>query len=121
MNEEIIDILEFLYYSIIFFVVVLFFSFTIDIISTKIFPQDTDKYILVEVFTIWVCLSIVLYYSKHIIYQIPNPITDSKLKKNNLTLVMIIVLVPLIISCGVKNMKAKTSYLYDNYKKFFNF
>jgi hypothetical protein len=119
--DELKEILEFLYYSIIFFVVVLFFSLTIDIMSTKIFPQNTDKYIIVEIFTIWICLSLVFYYSKYIIYQIPNPFTNSTLKKDNFTLVMIIVLVPLIISCSVKNMKAKTGYLYDNYEKFLNF
>lgn len=119
--SEFLEILEFLYYSIIFFVVVLFFSLTIDIMATKIFPQDTNKYILVEIFTIWICLSIVLYFTKHMIYQIPNPFTDSKLKKNNLNLVMVIVLVPLIIACSIKNMRAKTSYLYDNYEKFLIF
>jgi hypothetical protein len=119
--DELIEILEFLYYAIIFFVVVLFFSLTIDIMAKKIFPQDTDKYILVEMFTIWIGLSIILYYSKRIIYQIPNPFTHSTLKENNFNLVIILVLVPMIISCSVKNMRTKTGYLYDNYEKFLNF
>ena len=119
--DKLTEILEFLYYSIIFFVVVLFFSLTIDIMSTKIFPQDTNKYILVEIFTIWICLSLVFYYSKHMIYHIPNPFSNSTLKKDNFNLVMIFVLVPVIIACSIKNMKVKTSYVYDNYEKFLNF
>ena len=119
--DEFKEILEFLYYSIIFFVVVLFFSMTIDIMSTKIFPQNTDKYILAEIFTIWIGISLVFYYSKNMIYSIPNPFLNSTLKKNTFNFVMIIVLVPLIIACSIKNMRAKTSYLYDNYEKFLNF
>ncbi len=117
--DELIEIFEFLYYSIIFFVIIIFLSITVDIMITKIFPQDTNKYIIVEVFVTWVFLSLILYYSKHLIYQIPNPFTNSKLKKNNLNIVMIMVLVPLIISCCVKNMKIKSGYLYDGIEDFF--
>lgn len=119
--DELIEILEFLYYAIIFFVVVLFFSLSIDIMAKKIYPQDTDKYILIEIFSIWIGLSIVLYYFKRIIYQIPNPFTNFKLKENNFNLVILLVLVPMIISSSAKNMRTKTGYLYDNYEKFLNF
>lgn len=119
--DELQEILEFLYYSIIFFVVVLFFSMTIDIMLNKLFPQDTNKYILAEIFTIWIGISLVFYYSKRMIYSIPNPFSNSTLKKDKFNLVMIIVLIPLIMGCCIKNMKEKTSFLYDNYEKFLNF
>ncbi len=120
ISEEVIDVLEFLYYSIIFYVVVLFFSVTIDILAYKIFPQDTNKYILIEIFVIWISLSIMLFYCKKFIYTIPNPFTNTTLRKSNLDILMIMVLVPLIIACSIRNMRNKTQYLYDNFEKYFN-
>ena len=120
VSEEVIDVLEFLYYSIIFYVVVLFFSVTIDILAYKIFPQDTNKYILIEIFVIWISLSIMLFYCKKFIYRIPNPFTNTTLRKSNLDILMIMVLVPLIIACSIRNMRNKTQYLYDNFEKYFN-
>lgn len=118
MNEE-ISIIQFLYYSIIFFIVVLFLTIIIDIISTKIFPKDKHTYVLVEVFVIWILLSVMLFYSKKIIFSMPNPFTDSILKKNNFDISMIIVLVPLVISCGIRNMRTKSQYLYDDIEHIF--
>jgi hypothetical protein len=116
-KNEITEILEFLYYSIIFYIVILFFSAIIDILAYKLFPQD--KYILIEIFVIWISLSIMLFYSKKLIYILPNPFTNSTLKNDKLNLLMLIVLVPLIISCSVKNMRNKTQMLYSKLETYF--
>ena len=118
MNEE-MSIIQFLYYSIIFFIVVLFLTIIIDVIVSKIFPKERHTYVLVEIFVMWILLSVMLFYSKKIIFSIPNPFTDSILEKNNFEIGMIIVLVPLIISCGIRNMRTKTQYLYDDIEHFF--
>ena len=55
-DEEEISIIQFLYYSIIFFIVVLFFTILIDIIVTKFFPKERHSYVLAEIFTIWILL-----------------------------------------------------------------
>ena len=118
MDNE-MTILEFLYYSIIFFIVVLFLTIIIDIISNKIFPKERHKYILVEIFTTWILLSVIIYYCKKFIFLIPNPITNSEYVKSNFDITMIIVLVPIIISCCIRNMRNKTQYLYDDIEHFF--
>lgn len=112
--NEFIEILEFLYYSIIFFIIILFFSIIIDLIAKKIFPQDNIIYIFIEIFIIWICLAMILFYSKKIINQIPNPFTYSKIKNNEINIIMIITLIPLIISISVSNMRNKTQIIYKN-------
>ena len=119
-DEEEISIIQFLYYSIIFFIVVLFFTIIIDVIANKIFPKERHTYVLVEIFTIWILLSVMLFYSKKIIFSIPNPFTNSVLKKNNFNITLIIVLIPIVIGCGIQNMRNKTKYLYDDIEHFFN-
>ena len=110
--EEYLEILEFLYYSIIFFITTLFFSILIDISVSKFFPQNEHNYIILEIFIIWICLSVLLFYSKKIIYSLPNPFSKSKILNDNLNIVMIITLIPLIVSISVSNMKNKTHILY---------
>lgn len=112
--NEFIEILEFLYYSIIFFIIILFFSIIIDLIAKKIFPQDNIIYIFIEIFIIWICLAMILFYSKKIINHIPNPFTYSKIKNNEINIIMIITLIPLIISISVSNMRNKTQIIYKN-------
>lgn len=118
--NEFLEVLEFLYYSIIFFIIILFFSIIIDIIAKKIFPSDNNQYIFIEIFVIWICLSIVLFYSKKIIYNIPNPFDNSNIKNNQINMIMIITLIPLIISISVNNMKSKTQIIYKNIEDYFN-
>ena len=76
-------------------------------------------YILVEIFVLWILLSIMLFYSKKIIFSIPNPFTDLTLTKINFDYTLIIVLMPIIISCGIRNMRTKSQYLYDDIEHFF--
>lgn len=110
--EEYLEILEFLYYSIIFFITTLFFAILIDIVISRLFPQGEHNLILLEIFLIWICLSILLFYSKKLIYSLPNPFTKSKLFDDNLNIMMIITLVPLIVSISVSNMKYKTNLIH---------
>ena len=112
-------LLEFLYYSIIIFIIVLFFTMIIDIVSTRIFPQDTHTYILAEIFMTWIILSIMIFYSKQILYIIPYPFAESSLKKNDDHVIIILSLITLLVACSVKNIRNKISYLYDDVEKYF--
>jgi hypothetical protein len=120
--EDLLELLEFLYYSFIFFTIILFFSIIIDISISKLFPPDNNNYIILEIFVIWISLSILLYFSKKIIYNLPNPFTKTKILNNDLNIMMIITLVPLIVGVSVFNMKNKTNILYTNINNLlFNF
>ena len=118
MDNE-IRFLDFIFYSIIFFIVLLFLTIIIDIISSKIFPEERHKSILAEIFVMWILLSVILFYSKKIIFSIPNPFTDSTLTKINFDYTLIIILMPIIISCGIRNMRTKSQYLYDDIEHLF--
>ena len=97
----------------------MFFNLLISIIATKIFPKEKHTYVLVELFVMWILLSVMFFYSKKIIFSIPNPFTNSILKNNNFDITMIIVLIPIVIGCCIINMRTKTQYLYDDIEHFF--
>ena len=118
--NDFLEVLEFLYYSIIFFILILFFTIIIDILAKKIFTSSKIQYVLIEIFIIWICLSGILFYSKKIILNIPSPFDDSMVKNHQLNLIMVITLIPLIISISVKNMRAKTQLIYKNIDDYFN-
>jgi hypothetical protein len=117
--NKFLEIFEFLYYSIIFFIIIIFFSIIIDIISTKIFSKDNHKFIILEIFIIWTCLSILLFYSKKIIHYLPNPFSNKYIEDNNYEYLIYISLIPIIVSFSVKNMRNKTEMLYENIEHYF--
>ena len=118
--NDFIEVLEFLYYSIIFFIIILFFSVIIDIVIKKIFLFDNDKhtYIFIEIFIIWICLSIILFYSKKLINFIPNPFGDTVISDREL--IIAVALLPIVISLSVQNMRTKTTIIYKNIEDYFN-
>ena len=118
--NKFIKLLEYIYYSIIIYFIVLFITIMINITANKIFPQYTDKYIFVEMFTIWFCLSVMLYYIKDLIEIIPNPFTYSNLRMEDYNVLMTVILIPMIISHGSHNLKKKTENIYNSIDNYFN-
>ena len=113
------ELLEFLYYSIIIFVIIIFFTFILDIVAQKVFPNDNSDYILGEIFILWLCISIIIYYTKKFVYMVPSPFVSSNLHTNDINNMMIIVLIPVIVACSVKNIRNKTQSLYARFEGHF--
>lgn len=117
--NELFEITEFLYYSAIFFIVMLFFSLIIDVVINKFFNNTDNKYILIEIFLMWISISVVLFYSKKLLYNIPNPFGDDIKKNNHINLIMVMTSIPLIIGLSVSNIKNKTQILHKNFENLF--
>jgi hypothetical protein len=118
--NKFLEILEFLYYSIIFYLIVLFLTILINIGVNKIFPPENHDFVIIEIYIIWISLSVMIFYSKKFINLIPNPFTDSKLKEDNYKILMIVILIPLIVAHSSKAIKTRSQYLYDSVEKYFN-
>ena len=117
--DKIIEFLEFIYYSVIIFIIIIFLTILIDIISVKIFPQGYHSYIIVDIFITWILISIIVFYSKKLVYMLPFPFSESSLQNQDEHSIMIIMLIPVIVACSVKNIRNKTQYLYSNIEKYF--
>jgi hypothetical protein len=114
------ELLEFLYYSIIIFVIIIFFTFILDIVAQKVFPNDDSDFILGQIFILWLGISLLIYYTKKFVYLVPSPFSSSNLHTNDINNMMIIILIPVIVACSVKNIRNKTQNLYTRFEGHFS-
>jgi hypothetical protein len=117
------ELLEFLYYSIIIFVIIIFFTIILDIVAQKVFPNDDSDFILGEIFILWLCISVIIYYTKKFIHLVPSPFPNSTIHtndNNNINNMMIIILIPVIVSWSIKNIRNKTQSLYKKFEGHFS-
>jgi len=120
--ENLFEILEFLYYGVIIFIIVIFFSMLIDISISKLFPSGEHNFILVELFVTWILIVLLCFYCKKIIEIIPSPFVSTKIFNNHTNIIILYTLIPILISISLLNMKNKSISLYNNINKlFFNF
>ena len=68
----------------------------------------------------WISISIVLFYSKKILYDIKNPFGDNIQKNNNLHLIIIMTSIPLIIGLSASNIKNKMQIIHNKLEELFN-
>ena len=103
------ELLEFLYYSIIIFVIIIFLTFILDIVAQKVFPNDDSNFILGQIFILWLCISLLIYYTKKFVYLVPSPFIDSNLHTNDINNMMIIILIP--VRKNILNLTILFSFL----------
>jgi hypothetical protein len=119
--DSFLELLEFLYYAIIIFLIIIFFSMIIDITISKLFPYKEHNFIIIELFITWILIVVLCFYTKKIILIIPSPFTQTRILNDNWNTTMLYTLIPIVIGVSLFNMKNKSQKIYEKIDKFINF
>jgi hypothetical protein len=114
-----LEILEFLYYGIIIFIIIIFFTMIIDITISKLFPNKEHNFIIIELFVTWIFIILLCFYSKKIILMLPSPFEETRIFNNHINTTLLFSLIPIVIGVSLLNMKNKSQKIYEKINKFF--